>query len=145
MSDIEVRVPLAADAAHAFAVYASGRWWPPAWSDDPETFERLVIQPRAGGRVLARHTGGREEDWGEVLEYEEGRRLRHTLSYAHTSGEPSTVTAVFVDRSEGGSDLHVTHGGWTEQNAPDRAAFALWADQLDVFAEMSEIDPRPPD
>ncbi|UFU07735.1 SRPBCC domain-containing protein [Ruania halotolerans] len=142
MSDIEVTVPLAADAAHAFSVYVAGLWWPPAWSEDPERFERLVLQPRVGGRVLARYTGGREDDWGEVLDYQPGRRLQHT--YAHASGVPSLITAEFVDRDEGGSDLHFRHGGWTAENDQDRPMAAVWADQLDVFAEMSERDPRPP-
>ena len=132
-------VPLSADAAHAFSVYVAGRWWPSAWSEDPGAFQQLVIQPRVGGRVLGRYTGGREDDWGEVLAYDEGRRVQHTFSYAHSSGVPSVVTAEFVDRAEGGSDLHFRHGGWTEENAPDRALFANWVEQLDEFAETRAV------
>ncbi len=139
-----MRVPLSADAAHAFSVFVAGRWWPAAWSDDARDFERLVIQPRVGGRVLGRYAGGAEEDWGEVLVYDEGRRLQHTFTYAHTSGVPSVVTADFVDRTEGGSDLYFRHGGWTEDNDQDRANFANWVEQLDEFAETSEFDLRPP-
>lgn len=144
MEDIELTIPLSADAEHAFSVYVAGTWWPAAWSSDPEAFERMVIQPRAGGRVLARYAGGQEEDWGEVLDYRPGRRVQHTFSYAHASGVPSVVTADFVDRTEGGSDLVFRHGGWTSENAGDRAGFVNWIEQLDEFAESSEFDLRPP-
>ncbi len=137
-------VPLSADAAHAFSVYVAGSWWPSIWSTDPEHLDRLVVQPRVGGRVLARYDDGREEDWGEVLDYQPGRRLEHTFSYAHTSGVPSRVVAEFVDRSEGGCDLVFRHTGWTEENEQDRNQFMNWTEQLDEFAETSEFDLRPP-
>ena len=137
-------VPLSADAAHAFSVYVAGRWWPSAWSGDASAFERLVIQPRVGGRVLGRYRDGHEDDWGEVLVYDEGRRVQHTFTYAHTSEVPSVVTADFVNRTEGGSDLVFRHSGWTEENEQDRAAFVNWVEQLDEFAETSEFDLRPP-
>lgn len=137
-------VPLSAGAAHAFSVYVAGEWWPTAWSSDREHFEKLVIQPRVGGRVLARYDDGRQEDWGEVLDYQSGRRVEHTFSYAHTSGVPSVVVAEFVDRSEGGCDLQFRHRGWTEDNAQDQARFANWAERLDEFADASEFDLRPP-
>lgn len=143
MEDITLTVPLSADADHAFSVYVAGAWWPATWSDRPESFQRLVITPRVGGAVLGRYSDG-DDPWGEVLEYEPGRRLQHSFGFAHASGVPSVVTAEFIPRAAGGCDLYFRHGGWNEQNAADREGFINWIEQLDEFAESSEFELRPP-
>lgn len=144
MEDITVTIPLSADPQHAFSVYVAGHWWPSNWSNDPDSFERLVIPPRVGGAVLGRYAGDEDERWGEVLDYVPGRRVQHTFTFAHASGVPSVVTAEFVYRDAGGADLYFRHGGWTSENAADREGFLNWIEQLDEFAESSEFDLRPP-
>src|SRR5699024_7818726 len=141
--DITLTVPLSAAPEHAFSVYVAGRWWPRTWSNDPESFERLVIPPRVGAAVLGRYAQT-EEHWGEVLEYVPGRKVQHPFSFAHASGVPSVVTAEFAPRTAGGADLLFRHGGWTPENAADREGFLNWIEQLDEFAGSSEFDLRPP-
>jgi hypothetical protein len=56
----------------AFDAYTRriGEWWHPTYTADPDTLETVVIEPRRGGRVFARHAGEGELEWGEVTEWD---------------------------------------------------------------------------
>lgn len=63
--------------ADAFALFTEKptEWWP---SDHRITDDReaVVFEPFVGGRWFERGRGGDERDWGRVLEWEEGRRIK---------------------------------------------------------------------
>jgi hypothetical protein len=78
-------------AEHAFAVYTEriGEWWDPRYTANAETLQTVTIEPRVGGRVYAVHGDLGEDDWGEVIVWEPGRRLVHTFSLAQARGTPA--------------------------------------------------------
>ena len=129
-------VTVACDPATAFAVWTeqAGAWWPGAYTADERTFSALTIDPHVGGRVVERHDDGRTFVWGEVTAWEPGERLAHTFSLAH-SGDPSTVDVRFT-AVEGGTVVHLEHGGWQEGNVQDRAKFGDWAVILASYAAL---------
>jgi hypothetical protein len=90
LSPIAFEYVLRCSADHAFATYMGriGKWWDPRYTANPETLETVTIEPRAGGRVYARHGDLGEHDWGEVTVWEPGRRLVHTFSLAQDRSIP---------------------------------------------------------
>jgi hypothetical protein len=126
----------------AFVTYTSkiGEWWDPGYTANPETFEGVTIEPKAGGRVYAMHTEAEEDIWGEVTVWEPGRRLGHTFTLAQDADDPSEVTVVFTANEEGGCDVHFAHGGWRSSNAAAREKFGDWPILLDRFAALADSD-----
>lgn len=130
---------LRCSARHAFAVYTGriGEWWDPRYTANPDTLEHVTIEPRVGGRVYATHFDLGRHDWGEVTEWEPGRRLVHTFTLAQDPESPSVVAAVF-EEAGAGSIFRFAHGGWTETNAEHRRKFGDWPVMLGRFAALAE-------
>src|SRR5215467_14360949 len=64
---------------HAFDTW-TGRataWWPPAHTVSHEPGAQIVFEPREGGRIFERTPGGREIEWGRIVEWSRPRRLRY--------------------------------------------------------------------
>jgi len=140
LSPIVLDYPLRVAPARAFEIYAQriGEWWPAQYSRDAAGFTGVTIEPFVGGRVYARFRDGSDDDWGRVLTYEPGRRLRHTFTLAQPPETPSEIDVTFEARSEGGCTMHFAHGGWNERNVALRAKFREWAVILDRFAALAE-------
>jgi uncharacterized protein YndB with AHSA1/START domain len=70
-----VQVPGSADQAFAIFSREPTTWWP---ADHRLTGNRdvVVFEPFVGGRWYERDRDGTERDWGRILEWEPGRRLR---------------------------------------------------------------------
>jgi Activator of Hsp90 ATPase homolog 1-like protein len=130
---------LTCSAEHAFATYAGriGEWWDPRYTADAETLETVTIEPRVGGRVFERHRDGRELDWGEVTDWQPGRRLAHTFALAQDPAHPSEVAVEFVPRGDE-CTISFAHGGWTEANVAVREKFGDWPLLLDRFAALAQ-------
>lgn len=130
---------LACSPEHAFAEYTEriGEWWDARYTANPDTLERVTIEPRVGGRVFATHADLGRHDWGDVTAWEPGRRLVHSFTLAQDPHHPSEVTAVF-EPEPGGSKLRFAHGGWSEANAAHRQKFGDWPLLLDRFAALAE-------
>lgn len=135
--DVVLSYDLPASPPQAFLLYVDriGTWWPGTYTADPATYERVIIEPRVGGRVFARHRAGVEYDWGHVTELEPGKRLRHTFNLAHASRVPSVVEVNFSDLDTG-TRLTFRHGGWTSANAMDRHKFGDWPLILSGYVEL---------
>ncbi len=130
---------LSCGADHGFETYAGriGEWWHPAYTANAETLEAVVIEPRVGGRVYARHSDIGVDDWGQVTVWEPGHRLAHTFTLAQDPTFPSEVEVTF--RGEKGCAVLFAHGGWTEANAAVRAKFSDWRVMLDRFAALAQV------
>jgi hypothetical protein len=122
----------------AFEAYANriGEWWHPDYTASSKTFEGVTIEPRVGGRVIERHRGGQEIDWGRVTVWEPGRRLVHTFSLAQPADRPSEIAVVFTPVG-GKCKVRFEHGGWNQGNAGNRAKFREWPVLLDRFAALA--------
>jgi uncharacterized protein YndB with AHSA1/START domain len=110
----------------------------PALLANAETLEGVTIEPRVGGRIYAMHSDIGRLDWGEVREWEPGRKLVHTFTLAQDPQDPSVVAVDFAPADGGGSLVRFAHGGWTEANAADRAKFGDWPVLLDRFAALAD-------
>jgi hypothetical protein len=125
-------------AAEAFAVYVDriGEWWDPRYTANADSLVGVTIEQQVGGRAYAMHSDMGRDDWGEILVWEPGLRLVHTFTLAQDPAHPSEISAEFEDRG-GGSVLQFAHGGWTVENARDRAKFGEWPLLLDRFAALA--------
>lgn len=71
----EVTVGVAPE--RAFEVFGDevDTWWSREHHAGPGELERVVIEPRQGGRCFNREVGGNEVEWGKVLVWEPPGRL----------------------------------------------------------------------
>jgi hypothetical protein len=137
---IRLEYDLRCSAVAAFDAYAGriGEWWDPRYTASADTLETVVIEPRVGGRVFARHSDLVVDDWGEVTVWEPGRRLVHTFALAQDPTHPSEVAVEFVSGAAGGCTLLFVHGGWTDANAGVRSKFGDWRVLLDRFVALAD-------
>jgi hypothetical protein len=138
LAPVTHEVAVSCSPAVAFEMYTGriGEWWDPRYTVKPETFETVVIEPRVGGRVYARHTDIGVDDWGQVTAWEPGRRLVHTFTLAQDPAHPSEVGVAFLTGESGGCTVRFAHGGWTDVNAAVRSKFGDWLVMLDRFAAI---------
>jgi uncharacterized protein YndB with AHSA1/START domain len=83
----------------AFDVFTADMtsWWPAAHHIGSAPIERIVIEPRAGGRWYTRHIDGTETDTGVVTAWEPPSRLVLTWQIgADWKYHPDLVTTVEV-------------------------------------------------
>jgi len=76
---LSVRKSITVEVApeRAFEVFTEevDTWWVREHHAGPGELERVVIEPRQGGRLFNREVGGNEVDWGKVLAWEPPDRL----------------------------------------------------------------------
>lgn len=61
----------------AFALFTEGMatWWPESHHIGDGVPEKMIVEPRAGGRIYDVYPGGVESAWASVREYDPPRRL----------------------------------------------------------------------
>lgn len=98
---------------HAFETWTrkATAWWPPQHTVSHEPGATIVFEPRAGGRIFERTPGGREIEWGEVVEWDPPRRLRYLW---HIATDPAHATDVSIafNTAPKGTRIEIEHGGW---------------------------------
>lgn len=133
----EYTVPCAPGPAFDAWVRRIGEWWHPDYSPDPQGFRGATIEPWVGGQVLLEDASLGAVPWGTVVEVDPPHRLVHTSVLAQDREHPTTVTVTFAPLADGGTHVVFEHGGWTEENAEDRAKFAEWPRILDRYAALA--------
>jgi uncharacterized protein YndB with AHSA1/START domain len=108
----------------AFETFTSGlgTWWPlRSHSVGEDRAESVEVEPRTGGRVIERISGGDSCVWADVLEWEPPRRL--VFSWYPGRG-PIDATEVEVRFTPDGDRTRVEleHRGW--ERIPERAPAA---------------------
>lgn len=133
------RRELRCDPAAAFDVWVQdvGRWWHPAYTPDPPTYEGATIEPWVGGAVslTCRSTG--PYVWGRVERVAAARLLVHTSVLGQPPEHPSRVTVELVPHGDG-TTLLFEHGGWHPSLAQVREKFGEWPVMLDRYVALAD-------
>lgn len=95
----------------AFAVFTErmDTWWPRTYKIGVADLDKVVVEPREGGRWYERGVDGSECAWGEVLTYDPPNRIVLTWAIAGDwqpdDGGASEIEVTFTPTAEG---THVT-------------------------------------
>ena len=105
---------VACDVQHAFSVWTEhiSSWWPPDHTVSGEAGTRVVLEPRAGGRIYERSPSGREWEWGEVTAWEPPARLAYLWHIGADRDDATDVEIAFVEVAEALTRIDVEHRGW---------------------------------
>jgi len=135
---IDVNVPI----EKAFRVFTQemGSWWPfQSHSIFLERAEAVVIEARAGGRVIERSKDGHEASWGEVLVYEPPERFVLAWKPNSTPLPPTTVEVRFTATGSG-THVELIHTGWEvlgdEAEEARRSYSEGWIPTLESYAAV---------
>lgn len=119
-----VRVDRTAEDAFSLFTEHIDRWWPvevfSRAADDQYgkgvKVERVVFEPRAGGRLYEVTSEGVEGVWANVLEYE--RPARIVLAWKpNDRPEPPTEVEIRFEPDGAGTLVSLEHRGWDELGA----------------------------
>ena len=121
-------------AADAFRLFTEEvtHWWPikthsRAKDAAGEVTVKVEIEPRVGGRIYETLNTGEERDWGEVLAYEPGARVRFLFQMGRPKAESGEVEVRFEPLSDASCRVTLTHAHWErlgERAEEMREAFA---------------------
>jgi hypothetical protein len=105
---------VACPAHHAFAVWTSGigTWWPADHTVTGEDGLDVVLEPRVGGRIFERTSGGAEHDWGEVTVWDPPSRLEYPWFLRADRADATDVSVSFQPVDERLTRVEITHSGW---------------------------------
>jgi uncharacterized protein YndB with AHSA1/START domain len=114
-----VRVDRTQEDAFELFTERIGEWWPTeefSRTADEEfgegvNLERVVFEPREGGRVYEVTSDGQEASWAEVLVYEPPSRI--VLAWKPNDADrPPTEVEVRFEPDAGGTRVELEHRGW---------------------------------
>jgi uncharacterized protein YndB with AHSA1/START domain/uncharacterized damage-inducible protein DinB len=76
-TSVHKSIRVKADAARAFTVFTAAidTWWPRGHHIGKKPLQKMVVEPRAGGRCFGREADGLECQWGTVTTWEPPHRL----------------------------------------------------------------------
>jgi uncharacterized protein YndB with AHSA1/START domain len=124
-----VRVARSVEDTFRVFVDEFAKWWPverfSRTADDQYppgvTLERVVFEPRAGGRIYEVTSAGDEGSWAEVLLYDPPHQL--VLAWKpNDRPEPATEVEVRFEPDGDGTIVNLEHRGW--ERLGDRAEVA---------------------
>jgi uncharacterized protein YndB with AHSA1/START domain len=98
----------------AFDVWTAriDQWWPKDHTVSAEEDLTVVLEPRSGGRIFERRSGGLEHDWGEVTIWEPPTRLGYTWHLNRDRSDATEVEIRFVPRGDDATVVQIEHRGW---------------------------------
>jgi uncharacterized protein YndB with AHSA1/START domain len=128
----------------AFRVFTKqiSDWWPLGkygiYLEDAET---VGFEDRDGWRLIERATDGRENVWGEVLDYEVASRVRFTWHPGRDSGDEPTEVEVTFTGDKDGTIVVLEHRGWeslTPERREGRAGYdSGWPGVLEAYRAIA--------
>lgn len=111
-----IEVPCGPDRAFEIFVHRIANWWPldshAASVAAGQAALDVTIEPRVGGAIFETMHDGTRSDWGEVLEFEVGRKLAMTWHPGKTADNPTRVDVAFEGTSDARTRVTLTHSGW---------------------------------
>lgn len=126
----EITVPVTPTEAFVGFTAQMGEWWDPLMSPDPPTFTGIAIDPT--GEVEMVH-GDENYAWGRVTEWDPAARYAQDFWLGHAAESPTTLDVTFTE-CDGGTLVHLEHGGWYEGSEEVRAKYAHWDQLLERYA-----------
>ena len=128
----------------AFRVFTEqiAKWWPlhkyGLFLEDRGT---VAFEDRDGWRLVEKAKDGREEFWGEVLDYEFASRLRMTWHPGHSlEAMPTEIEVTFAADGDG-TAVVLEHRGWEKCVGDRREARSGydrgWDEVLDLYEKAA--------
>jgi uncharacterized protein YndB with AHSA1/START domain len=128
----------------AFRVFTEqiAKWWPlhkyGLFLEDRGT---VAFEDRDGWRLVEKAKDGREEFWGEVLDYEFASRLRMTWHPGHSlEAMPTEIEVTFAADGDG-TAIVLEHRGWEKCVGDRREARSGydrgWDEVLDLYEKAA--------
>lgn len=109
---LRIRLDVDCPPDHAFAVWTEqiDTWWPRSHtvSGDPD---RVVLEPRVGGRLYESANGG-EIDWGEITRWDPPAGFAYLWHIRRDRADATEVTVTFDARADGRTEVVIVHDGW---------------------------------
>jgi hypothetical protein len=105
-------------AGDAFRLFTEeiAAWWPTkhtrAKDAAGEVTVRVDFEPRVGGRIYETLNTGEQRDWGEVLAYAPGERVRFSFQMGRAKDKAGEVEVRFEPLAEGVCRVTLTHEHW---------------------------------
>lgn len=149
IDSIRLAFDVQAPPEHAFEVWTAriGRWWPADHTVSGEPDLEITLEPRAGGRIFERTSGGAEHEWGEVTVWEPPTRFGYLWHLRRDRASATDVEIRFVDRGDGTTRVEIEHGGWERLGAEGESwrdrNHGGWATLLPHFIRDAERVDRP--
>ena len=116
-----INVPCSADVAFDVFVNRIAAWWPleshAASVSAGKAALAVMIEPRVGGSVYETMWDGSRDAWGEVLEFEAGRKLAMTWHPGNNKESPTRVDVAFDAVSSRETRVTLTHSAWESWGA----------------------------
>lgn len=105
-----------ADAFRIFTAEISA-WWPMqkhtrAKDALGEATVRVDFEERVGGRIYETLNTGEQRDWGEVLTFEQGKRVEFSFGMGRTRDKAGEVEVRFEPAGDGACRVTLTHCYW---------------------------------
>jgi uncharacterized protein YndB with AHSA1/START domain/uncharacterized protein YciI len=127
-------IVVAADPARAFAGFTEeiSAWWP---LGELSVLGSGSLVSFEDGRLVEANAGGEEAIWGEVREWEPGRRLRFSW---HPGSEVASEVTVTFTATEAGTAVLLEHAGWEVYPNPElrRSEYDQgWPSVLQLYGE----------
>jgi uncharacterized protein YndB with AHSA1/START domain len=110
-----VVVPSSAERAFAVFTERPTQWWPAEHILVPPPREKIVFEPRVGGRWYERSSDGTERDWGRVVEWSPPRRLTLTWQIdgrwqpVADPSRASEIEVTFTPQDKGATVVRLAH------------------------------------
>ena len=144
VAPIGIEITVGSGVEHAFRTFTAdiASWWPVmSHSIGEGRVTEVVMEPRIGGRFYERWDDGTEHDWGEILEWDEPRRLVCTWSPNPQRSTPTELEVRFESAGDG-TRVFLEHRGWErlggEAAALRQSYTSGWPVVIELFARRSE-------
>jgi uncharacterized protein YndB with AHSA1/START domain len=151
LTDMPVRKSILVHASpeDAFDVFTDDidSWWPRTHHIGKVPMQRVIIEPKAGGRCYTVQVDGTECDWGRVLAWDPPRRLvlawqiTHAWGYQPDVAQSSEVEVRFAPVRGGSTQVDLEHRFFERRGAGGDAMRTAvdnpngWTGILNLFVE----------
>jgi uncharacterized protein YndB with AHSA1/START domain len=119
LSPVVKTIDVRRSAADAFRIFTDeiSSWWPVkkhsrARDAAGELTVRVDFETKVGGRIYETLNTGEQRDWGEVLAFEPGKRLRFLFQMGRPKDKSGEVEVRFDSLDANSCRVTLTHSHW---------------------------------